>query len=60
MTSKRDPKSKAIINTDAEALNKYKLERSYYRKVDSISSDIAEIKDIIANMCKRIEILEGK
>lgn len=60
MNSKRDPNSKAIINTDAEALNKYKLERRYYRKVDSISKDVEEIKNIIANICKRIELLEGK
>jgi hypothetical protein len=60
MNPKRDPNSKAIINTDAEALNKYKLERAYYRKIDSMQKDLIEIKRSITTIFERIEKLESK
>jgi hypothetical protein len=59
MNPKRDPNSKAIINTDAEALNKYKLERAYYRKIDSMQKDLIEIKRSIITIFERIEKLES-
>jgi len=57
---RRDVKSKAVLNTDVESLNKYKLERSYYRKVDQLQADILEIKRSIINICEKIERLESK
>jgi len=59
MAIKRDPKSNAIINTDVEALNKYKIERSYYRKVDRLQQDLLEIKRSIITIYERIEKLEN-
>ena len=56
----RDAKSNAILNTDAAALNKYKVERSYYRKVDKLTDDILEIKRSIISIYERIEKLENK
>lgn len=56
----RDPNSKAVINTDVAALNKYKVERSYYRKVDRLQQDILEIKQSIITIYQRIEQLESK
>lgn len=57
---RRDGKSQAVLNTDVEALNKYKLERTYYRKIDKLQSDILEIKRSIINICEKIERLESK
>ena len=59
MSIKRDAKTNAILNTDTEALNKYKLERSYYRKVDSLHKDILDIKQSIINLYEKIEKLEN-
>jgi hypothetical protein len=56
----RDTKTKAVLNTDIEALNKYKLERTYYRRVDKIQADLLDIKKTIISICERIERLENK
>jgi len=57
---KRDGNSGAVLNTDVAALNKYKVERSYYRKVDKLQDDILEIKRSIISIYERIEKLENK
>jgi hypothetical protein len=57
---KRDIYNKAVIATDAEALNKYKTDRLYYRKINMIQDDMVEIKETVFNICKRIEALEKK
>ena len=59
MPVKRDPKSNAILNTDIESLNKYKIERSYYRKVDRLQQDLVDIKRSITAIYERIEKLEN-
>jgi hypothetical protein len=56
----RDPHSNAIVNNDIEALNKYKVERSYYRKVDKLQQDILEIKRSIITIYEKIEKLENR
>jgi len=60
MNFERDEKSKAVLNTDKAALNKYKIERSYYRKVDVIQQDILEIKRSLITIWEKIEELENK
>jgi len=60
MNFERDKKSKAVLNTDKAALNKYKIERSYYRKVDVIQQDILEIKRSLITIWEKIEELENK
>lgn len=60
MNPTRDPNSKAIINTDVDALNKYKVERTYYRKVDRLHQDLLEIKRSIITIYEKIERLESK
>tara|TARA_X000000950_G_C13896268_1_gene652928 strand:- start:355 stop:540 length:186 start_codon:yes stop_codon:yes gene_type:complete len=57
---KKDSNSGAVLNTDLAALNKYKVERSYYRKVDKLQDDILEIKRSIISIYERIEKLENK
>lgn len=56
----RDNKTRAVLNADAEALNKYKVERTYYRKVEKIQLDLLEIKRSIISICERIEELENR
>lgn len=56
----RDKKSQAVLNTDAAALNKYKVERSYYRKIDTIQQDILEIKRSLITIWEKIEEMENK
>lgn len=57
---KRDNNSGAVLNTDVAALNKYKVERNYYRKIDKLQDDILEIKRSIISIYERIEKLENK
>jgi hypothetical protein len=59
-TINRDKTSGAILNTDAAALNKYKVERSFYRKVDRIQTDLLDIKKSILDILQRLEKLEEK
>ncbi|MGY8864563.1 MAG: hypothetical protein ACKVJK_02925 [Methylophagaceae bacterium] len=54
----RDRNNGAILNTDAAALNKYKIERNYYRQTDKITSDLLDIKRSIIDIYERIEKLE--
>lgn len=54
----RDQKTNAVLNTDIEALNKYKMEKKYYKRVDTLRSDVDEIRETVVRMCERIENLE--
>jgi|TARA_R110000803_G_scaffold29902_1_gene67855 hypothetical protein len=60
MSINRDKTNGAILSTDAAALNKYKIERNYYRKVDRIQNDLVDIKKSILDIYQRIEKLEEK
>lgn len=59
-TINRDKRTGAILSTDAVALNKYKVERGFYRKVDKIQTDLLDIKKSILDIYERIEKLEEK
>lgn len=59
-TINRDQATGAILNTDAASLNKYKVERNFYRKVDKIQNDLVDIKRSILDIYERIEKLEDK
>ena len=54
MNINRDKTSGAILSTDASALNKYKIEWNYYRKVDRIQNDLVDIKKSILDIYQRI------
>lgn len=56
----RDENTNAIINTDAAALNKYKLERNNQRKVESLAEEVKEIKNTLGRICEMIEKMEKK
>lgn len=57
---KREENTGAILNMDSDALNKYKVERNFYRKVDRIQNDLIDIKKSIIDIYERIEKLEEK
>jgi hypothetical protein len=58
MDIKRDLHSGAIVNTNKEALNKYKLERKHQNKISKMESDITEIQEYIKELFSRIKYLE--
>ena len=54
----RDPHSKAIINNDVQALNKYKQERALYRKVEVLAKELVVIKETLVRVCEKLEKIE--
>lgn len=56
----RDEKTNALINNDTAALNKYKLERSNYRKIESLSEELIEVRHTLSRLCEVIERLEER
>ena len=52
----RDQKTKALINDDVVALNKYKLERDRIRKIEHLSKEVVEIRSILHSICERLDI----
>tara|TARA_R110000868_G_scaffold271439_6_gene530852 strand:+ start:425 stop:607 length:183 start_codon:yes stop_codon:yes gene_type:complete len=60
MDIKRDSQSGAIINTDKEALNKYKLERRNRKIFDKVEKDIEEIQKCISSISRRLDIIEQR
>lgn len=55
----RDQNSQAVINTDLAALNKYKSERTLYRKVEMLSNELVEIKKCMTRLNERLEKIES-
>jgi hypothetical protein len=51
----RDARSKAILNTDLESLNKYKKERDQVRKLELLSQEIKEVKEKLNYVLSIIE-----
>ncbi len=60
MSLEKNSDGVAVLNKDVAALNKYKLERSYYRKIDQLHTDLLDIKRSIISISERIERLESK
>lgn len=56
----RDENSQAVVNTDLAALNKYKSERTLYRKVEMLSSELVDIKKCMTRLNERLEKIESK
>ena len=56
----RDQKTKAIINDDVAALNKYKMERENHRKVQLLGEELSDIKRTLSKLCKAIEKMENR
>lgn len=60
----RDENTKALINTDSDALYKYKVEREKMRKMTSMQKEIDHLRSQVENLYKllddRIEKNNGK
>lgn len=56
----RDEKTKALINNDVAALNKYKLERNNQRKIDVLSKELTDVKTMLSRLCDVVEKLESR
>ena len=55
----RDENSNAVLNTDIAALNKYKSERALYRKVESLTKELVEMKQCLIHISNRLEKIEN-
>jgi len=55
----RDEKTKALINNDVSALNKYKLERDRIRKLENLSKEVTEIRKILNSVCEKLDKIES-
>jgi F0F1-type ATP synthase delta subunit len=51
----RDERTKALINTDADALYKYKMERDKVRKITSMQKEIDHLYSQVENLYKLLE-----
>lgn len=51
--------SNAVLNTDAAALNKYKMEKQLHRKVERLSKEVVEIKACLARIEEKLEKVEN-
>ncbi len=54
----RQPNTKAVLNTDVAALNKYKQERALNNKVAKLSNEVIEIKQLLIQVCDRLDQIE--
>jgi uncharacterized coiled-coil DUF342 family protein len=54
----RHPSSKALLNTDASALNKYKQERALHRKLTKLGNEVQQIKELLSTLCDRLDQIE--
>jgi len=56
----RDENSKAVLNTDAAALNKYKTERALYRTVAKLTEELEEVKSCLMRLSERLDKIENE
>jgi hypothetical protein len=54
----RDEISRAVLNTDVAALNKYKSERALYRKVEVLSKELTMVRETLGRVSARLEKIE--
>ena len=55
----RDENTRAILNTDLVALNKYKAERALHRKVESLTTELANAKLCLCAIGERVDKIEN-
>jgi hypothetical protein len=55
----RDERSRALINDDLAALNKYKVDRDRVRKIEQIYKELPEIKRVLSSLCERLDKIES-
>lgn len=55
---KRDYQTGAVLNTDVAALNKYKQERAFHRKVEKLCKEFEVVKACLDNVNDRLDKIE--
>tara|TARA_B110000977_G_scaffold182421_1_gene244062 strand:+ start:240 stop:434 length:195 start_codon:yes stop_codon:yes gene_type:complete len=55
----RDENTRAVLNTDVAALNKYKSERALYRKVEKLTKELVEVKQCLTQISARLDKIEN-
>jgi|LakMenE01Jun11ns_1017448.scaffolds.fasta_scaffold9700421_2 hypothetical protein len=55
----RDERSRALINDDLAALNKYKVDRDRVRKIEQIYKELPEIRRVLSSLCERLDKIES-
>lgn len=55
---KRDYQTGAVLNTDVVALNKYKQERAFRRKVENLCNEVEDVKACLQNVNDRLDRIE--
>ena len=56
----RDSNSNAVLNMDAAALNKYKVEKKLHKRVASLTKELESVKSKLDLVCEKLEELEIK
>ena len=56
---KRDSQTKAILNTDIQALNKYKQERALYKRIEVLNKEVVEINQVLVTVYERLYNIEN-
>lgn len=51
----RDRETNALLNNDTENLHKYKKEREQLKKFNTLSNEVAEIKNQLSKICDLLE-----
>jgi|TARA_B110000977_G_C10966507_1_gene450635 hypothetical protein len=54
----RHQQTKAVLNTDVAALNKYKQERALHTKVSKLSNEVNSIRELLVQVCDRLDRIE--
>jgi hypothetical protein len=54
----RHHQTKAVLNTDVAALNKYKQERALHTKVSKLSNEVNSIRELLVQVCDRLDRIE--
>ena len=54
----RHENSRAVLNTDVAALNKYKQERALHTKVTKLGKEVNSIKELLVQVCDRLDRIE--
>lgn len=56
----RDPHSKALVETDAVELAKYRTEKKRQREIDELKRDVVALRSCINNLCEALKRIEDR
>ena len=56
----RDSYSKALVETDAIELARYRDEKKRQREIDDLQKDVVSLRSCINNLCETIKRIEDR